>query len=125
MVGPLGLILSLLLKIILQSLVWVGLMGLVLLGTYIILLLVVNNGLLINFGSANISGEYTCSAVYSLSFITTPISVMGCSVVNTYLGYPNGEWCQYLADLSSISHVVFRTAYQNGTPHCLYIAIGI
>ena len=92
---------------------------------FVMLPLVFNNGLLINFGTANIQGEYTCSAVYSLSFIVMPISVMGCSIVNTSLGYPNGEWCQYLVDLSSISHVVFRTAYQNGTPHCLYIAIGI
>lgn len=79
MVGPLGLILVLLLWIIPQSIVGVGLMGLVLLGTYIILLLVVNNGFILQWGIFPVvSSDQNCTITFPVACNNTNYSVAMC-----------------------------------------------
>ena len=75
--GPLGLILVLLLQIILQSSVGVGLMGLVILGTYTILLLVVNSGFLVQFGAgATIPGSQIFYYPVSFQYHASPLATI-------------------------------------------------
>lgn len=85
MVDPLGLILVLELKIILQSIVVVGLLGLVILGAYIILLLVFNS-IILQFSSIVPRTSERKSIVFPLSY-TTHVAAFSCPHYNTDKSY--------------------------------------